>query len=203
MQAATLRLAPAEHRDAALEDRRPDGTGDILPAGDQGQCAAAVAIEPAADIDVAGCVDAGVAEQAHEHAVADPEPPCAVAGRDHEADTDHQRAECHGPLHADTVGDASHGNTAECRAEPGERIGQRRDRPRAAQFRGDLLQRDHRYEWRSIGDRHDDKCGEGDDPGGACLDAGHRAVLASASATGKPGRGWVPRHRPALDEIAT
>ena len=178
-------LPPAEQRDAALEHRRPDGAGDILAAGDQRQRGAAAAIEPAADIDVARCVDAAVAEQADEQPVADPQPPGAVAGGDHEADADHQSAECHGPLHADPVGDASHGDAAECRAEPGQRVGQRRNRPRAAKFAGDLLQRDHRHERRAIGDRHDAQCGEGNDPGGPRLDTGHHGVLASAPITGK------------------
>ena len=82
--------APAEQRDAALEHRRPDRAGDILAAGDQRQCRAAAAIEPAADIDVARGVDAAIAEQADEQPVADPQPPGAVAGGDHEADADHQ-----------------------------------------------------------------------------------------------------------------
>ena len=71
--------APAEHRDRALEDGRPDEAGEIAAARDQRQRRAAAAVEPAADIDEQRRVQSGVAEQAHEQAVADIELPRRAA----------------------------------------------------------------------------------------------------------------------------
>ena len=71
--------APAEVRDRTLEDGRPDEAGEIAAAGNQRQRRAAAAVEPAADIDEQRRVQSGVAEQAHEQAVADVELPRRAA----------------------------------------------------------------------------------------------------------------------------
>ena len=63
--------APAVGVDHALEDRRPGGARDVLPARDQRERRAAPPVEPAADIDVERRVQPGIADQADEHAVAD------------------------------------------------------------------------------------------------------------------------------------
>ena len=169
-------FAPTELGDAALEQRRPDRAGNVLTAGDQGERGASMAVEPAADIDVAWGVDAADAEQADEQAVAEPQAPHAVAGGDHETDTDHRGPECHGPSGADTLCDAAHGDAADGRAEPRQRVAERGDRPRAAEFGGDLLQGHHRDEGRAERERHHRQNSKGDEPGGACLDAGHGKV---------------------------
>ena len=66
---------PAEMGDRALEDRRPDRAGEIEPAREQRERRAAAAVEPAADIDIERRVEAGIAEQSDEHAVAEIELP--------------------------------------------------------------------------------------------------------------------------------
>ncbi len=164
---------PAEQSNDALKHRRPYGARHKLTACDQRQRGATPAVEPVADINVARRIDAGIAEKADEQAVAQPEPPAVVAGGNHEADGDHQCAERHGPLHADAVGDAAHGDASARRSEPRQGIGQCRNRARAAQFSGDLLQRDDCDEGSAVGNRHDAEGGECHQPRGACFDTGH------------------------------
>ena len=134
--------APAEVGDGALEDGRPDEAGEIAAARNQRQRRAAPPVEPVADIDVERRVEPGVAEQAHEQAVADIELPRRAAGRDEQPDADHHRAEHHRPADAEALGDAAHQDAADRGAEPGERAGERRHRARAAHFLGDRLQSD-------------------------------------------------------------
>ena len=68
-------VAPAIGGDRALEDRRPERAGDVLPARDQRERRAAPPVEPAADIDVERRVQPGIAEQPDEQAVAEIERP--------------------------------------------------------------------------------------------------------------------------------
>ena len=135
------RLPPAEGGDGALEHRRPHRAGEIAAARDQRQRRAAPAVEPAADIDVHRRIDAAEPDQADEQSVPDPQRPGRAERRDRKPDADHQRAEQHGPARADAVGDAAHHDAADAGAEPGERAGERRNRARAADLGGDVLER--------------------------------------------------------------
>src|SRR5262249_20342679 len=160
--------APAILGDAALKDRGPEGAGDVLAAGDEGEGSAAVLVEPTADIDVAGGVDAADAEHADEHAVTEPEQPGAGGGRgDGEADTDHEGAESHGPTGADAFGDSAHQEAADRGAEPGERVTECGDGAGAAQFGRDRLEGDDGDEGCTERKGHHSEHGEGDGPGGA------------------------------------
>ena len=70
-------MVPRQPNDAMARSKigRPDEAGEIAAARDQRQRRAAAAVEPAADIDIERRVEAGIAEQAHEQAVAEPELP--------------------------------------------------------------------------------------------------------------------------------
>ena len=107
--------APAEIRDRALEDGRPDEAREIAAAGNQRQRRAAAAVEPAADIDEQRRVQPGVAEQAHEQAVAEIELPRRAERRNEQADGDHHRADDHGPADAVAVGEPAHQHAADAR----------------------------------------------------------------------------------------
>jgi hypothetical protein len=134
-------LPPAEHRDDALEDRRPHRASEIGAARDQGERRASPPVEPAAHKDVERRVDAAIAEKANEQTVPEIELPWRAKRGDREADADHQRAEHHRPPDADAVSDVTHHETAEADTEQAQRSRKRRRRAGAAEHGGDCLQR--------------------------------------------------------------
>src|SRR6516225_7097247 len=69
------RLPPAERRDHAFKQRRPQRAGQVAAARNQGQCRAAPAIEPAADIYVHRRINAAEPVQADEKSMPDPQWP--------------------------------------------------------------------------------------------------------------------------------
>src|SRR5262249_53391837 len=111
-------------------------------ARDQRERRAAPAVEPAADIDVERGVEARIADQAHEEAVADPQRQAGAEGRDAEADADHDGAGDHGPAEALARRDRPPRAAAKPGAEPGERGGERRNRARVAGVGRDRLEAD-------------------------------------------------------------
>ena len=153
------RLAPAQGRDAALEQGRPERAGDVLAARDQRQRRAAPAVEPAADIDESGGLMPPVPSSAEQQPVAEPQRPHPATRRDCEAAADItapnatvQRTPMRSAIRP--------GDAADPGAEPGHRAGQRRHRARHAEFGGDRLQRHHHQQRRAVGDRHQAQCGE-------------------------------------------
>src|SRR6266581_236981 len=102
----TLGRQPAEQRDRALENRRPDCAGEIAAARDQRERRAAPAVEPAADIDIERRVEPGIAKKPHEDAMADIEVPGLAERRDEEPDADRHSAKEHGPANAIALGAA-------------------------------------------------------------------------------------------------
>ena len=86
------RLPPAEIGDRLLEYGRPHRAGEIGAARDQRQRRTAPSVEPAADINVQGSIDAADPDQADKQSVADPQRPGRPEGRNREPEADHQRA---------------------------------------------------------------------------------------------------------------
>ncbi len=166
--------APAEHRDRALEDGRPDEAGEIAAARDQRQRRAAASVEPAADIDEQRRVHSGVAEQPHEQAVADIELPRRAQRRQHKTERDHRRADDHGPADAVAVGDPAHQDAADAGAEECQRHRERRHLPCAAGVGGDLLQADRGDPRPAERQAEQDQRNAGDHPGRARLDRTRR-----------------------------
>ncbi len=130
---------PAEMRDRALEDRRPDEAREIAAARDQRQRRAAAAVEPAADIDEQRRVQPGIAEQAHEQAVAELELPrraAAPRSRGRPRSSRRRRSRSSGCRSCWRCGPSG------CRRRPPpkqrERHRERRHRARAAGVGGDL-----------------------------------------------------------------
>ena len=182
-------LPPAEHRDDALEDRRPHRAGEIGAARDQRERRAAPAIEPAAHIDVERRVDAAIAEKADEQPVAEIELPRRAERGDREADADHQRAEHHRPAHADAVGDATHHEAAEADAEPAQRSRERRCRARPAELGGDRLQGHHGDPWRAERKSHGDERDARHYPGLPGLDRRSDHAFPARPGISRPGTG--------------
>ncbi len=145
-------LPPAVDGNHALEDGRPDRPGDVLAAGDQRERRAAPHLEPAGDIDVERRVDGGVAEQAHEQAMADIELPGLSARRQHQPNAHHDGAQHDHAPHAEPVGEPAHGQSADAGPDHAEGKGGRRDGAVAAEIGCDGLQ----------GDGHDQGCGKAD-----------------------------------------
>src|SRR4051812_24691087 len=84
------RLPPAKTGDDLLEYWRPHRSGEIGAARDQRQRRAAPAVEPAADIDVQGCIDAADSDQADEQSVAYPQRPRRPEGGNYQAKAYHR-----------------------------------------------------------------------------------------------------------------
>ena len=135
-------LAPAHGGHHALEDRRPDRAGDVLPAGDHRQGGAAPAVEPLGNVDHERRIDAGVAEQPDEQPVTDVQLPDLAVRREQQSDADHPAAEHDRPAHADALGDGTHGDATDGRAEPGKRVRKRRDRALPSRLGRNRLKRD-------------------------------------------------------------
>ena len=76
--------------------------------------------------------------------MAEDELPGGASAGDKQPDSDHRGAERNGPAHADAVGNPPHGEATDRGANPGERIGQRRQFARIAEVFRDLPQRDDR-----------------------------------------------------------
>ena len=167
---ADHRPAPAEIRDRALEDRRPDESREIAAARNQRERRAAAPVEPAADIDEQRRIEPGVAEHAHEQAVAEIELPRRAERRNEQADGDHHRAGDHRPADAVAVGEPAHQQPADGAAEQRQRHRERRHLPRAAGVGGDLLQSDRGDPRPAERQAEQDQRNAGDDPGGARLD---------------------------------
>ncbi len=154
-----LQCGKAQHRGAPAdmglrdrENRRPDRGGYGRAAAEQRQCRAAPAIKPTRHVNIERRVDAGIAQQADEDAVADEQTERTTALRNQQPECNHRRAEHHGETDAEALGGATHRNAAEGRAEPSQRIGKRRHRTLAAEIGGDRFQAHHRDSGR--GKRH-------------------------------------------------
>ena len=142
-------LSPAYRGNDALEDRRPHRARDINAAGDQRQRRPAVAVEPLADVDVERRINAAIADETDEQAVADQEIPWSSNRRDHQADAHHRGAEHHGPTNADALCDAPHHDAADADAHPAERACQRGRLARAAELGRNGFERHRRDPWRA------------------------------------------------------
>ena len=179
---------------------RPDEAREIAAAGNQRQRRAAAAVEPAADIDVQRRVQPGVAEQAHEQAVAEIELPRRAERGDAQARRDHQRAGDHRPADAVAVGEPAHQRSAGGGAEKGERHRERRHRARAAgNVGGDLLQPDRRDPRPAERHAEQDQRDAGHDPGGARLDRPRLLAACVDRVAPRPGGGllvWLVKPNP-------
>ena len=166
-------LTPAGVRDGALENRRPERTGDIGAARNQRERRAAAAVKPAADIDVERRVHAADAKKAYEQALANIKLPGLAAGRQGKPDANHHRPENDRRAHPSAFGDIAHDDAAGPEAGPSERGCQSRHRTQAAKFSGDRLERNNRDPRRTERHRQDHQhhCRNG--PRRPGLDGGH------------------------------
>ena len=178
--------APAEVRDRAFENRRPDETRQIAAARNQRQRRAAASVEPAADIDVQRRVQPGVAEQAHEQAVTEIELPRRAARRQRKPERDHRRAGEHGPADAVAVGEPAHQQSADRGAEKRQRHRQRRHRAGAAGVAGDLLQPDRGDPRPAVRQPEQDQRDAGHRPRRAGLDRPRRAPRSCQRVASRP-----------------
>src|SRR6185295_15281576 len=96
-------LPPADFSNDTLEQRWPHRAGEVASARDQRQGRSAPSVEPAADINVHGCVDAADPDHTDEEPVPDPQGPWRPQRRDREAKPDHQCTAYDRPSRADFV----------------------------------------------------------------------------------------------------
>jgi hypothetical protein len=135
-------LPPAGIGDGALEQRRPDRACHVGAARNQRERRAAVAIEPAAHINIERRVHAADTEKSHEQALPHIELPGLAAGGEHQPRANHRGTENDDPSHPHPFRDRPHHNAARAQSDPRERARQGWDRAQSAGFRRDQLERD-------------------------------------------------------------
>jgi len=156
---------PAGRGDDALEDRRPDRACHISAARNERERRAAMAVEPAADINVERRVHAADAKKSHQQALSEIKLPRARANGKRKAGANHDRAEDDGEPGACPLCHPAHHHTTGGEADPGQRACQGRHTAQSAVFRGDSLERDDENPGRAEGQRQDEEHDGGNDPG--------------------------------------
>src|SRR5262249_3567387 len=134
-------VPPSEPPDRVTEYRRQNRTSSGLAARDQRQGGAAPTIEPASDVDVKRRVNPGIAKKPHKEPVTEIERNPASEARQDQPGGNHHRPKDNGPAYTNALGNKPHGDTASCRTEPRERIGEGGHRADIAELCGDRLQR--------------------------------------------------------------
>ena len=142
---AHIGMAPADGVDGRLEDRGPDGAGEIIAARHDGDRDAPLTAEPERDVGDQRAEGDGAPEHADEERLGQDELPIGAGnGGDKKSDGEHDRAEDERKPDAEAIGHASHQHAADGKAHHGRGIGKRGPAPPDAELGLDGRQDDDR-----------------------------------------------------------
>ena len=140
---ADMRLAPADDLDGFGQNRRPDGTGQIVATGADGDGDATALLKPKRHIGDQRAERRGATHHADQQRLHQREGQDAfgLCGRDI-ADAEHQRADQQRDENAEAVSESSHDDAADRKTDHGRGIGYGRAATVDAELRFDGGQRD-------------------------------------------------------------
>ncbi|SHJ87882.1 hypothetical protein SAMN02745194_03626 [Roseomonas rosea] len=133
---ADMRRPPAVGGDEMLQDRRPDGAGEVVPAGAERHRDAPPPVEPEGGVRHQRPEHRAAPQPADEHGIEQSElPQLPHEGGGDIARAQRERADHHRQHDAEPVRQPPHGHAADHEGQHGHRVGQRRPGPVHAEFR--------------------------------------------------------------------